>query len=453
MEGRSSISGGMTAPRYPFAWLRELPAAVVYSLLFRCVQVATGFLTIPLILLFLTPAEQGYYYTFLGIAALQSFLELGFAIVITIFAAHEWHHLSLSRENGVTGPPEALSRLSSLGKIVLRYFSTAAGIFLILSLVVGYLTLDGEPSASLLRTWAPLSVYLALTAIIFWLTPVLNIIEGCNQVAAIARFRSIQVLLSYAAMWAALAAGAKLWALPVLAACQVVAIGTYLGLFQKPFVRLFKMPAGGSRIDWKQDLFPMQWRIAVQGLFSYFSFPFYTTFAFWTLGAIAAGRIGLTLQLVSGIQMLGLVAISARGAEFGLLAAAGRQAELLQRCKNATVLAAGVVLAGFALLTVGLWAAQRFFPEIGGRVLGIQPTLILALGVLATLPVQAIALFLRAHKIERLTVVGLLSGVLYGAVGAASINFARELGLVISYLAITALFTLPMTIYAARKPI
>lgn len=447
------MTSGTIAPRTPFARLRELPAAVVYSLLFRCIQIATGFLTIPLILLFLTPAEQGYYYSFLGIAALQSFLELGFAIVITIFAAHEWHHLSLSREQGITGPPEALSRLSSLGKIVLRYFSISAGIFLMFSLTVGYLTLDGEPSSSVLEAWVPLTVYLALTAIVFWLTPVLSIIEGCNQVAAVAKFRSCQVLLSYAVMWAALAAGAKLWALPVLAACQVVAIATYLGLLQKPFLRLFQMPAGGPRIEWKQDLLPMQWRIGVQGLFSYFSFPFYTTFAFWTLGAVTAGRVGLTLQLVSGIQMLGLVAISARGAEFGLLAADGRHAELIQRCKTATALAAGIVLAGFATLTAGLWGALHLFPEIGGRVLGIGATLILALGVLATMPVQGIALFLRAHKIERLTFVGVLSGALHGAVGAASIHLVGELGLVISYLAVTALFTLPMTVYIARKPI
>jgi hypothetical protein len=447
------MTSGTIAPRTPIARLRELPAAVVYSLLFRCIQVSAGFLTIPLVLLFLTPAEQGYYYTFLGIAALQSFLELGFAIVITMFAAHEWHHLSLSRENGITGSPEALSRLSSLVKIVFRYFSISAGLFLVFSLIVGYLTLDGEVGASVLQTWTPLSVYLALTAIVFWLTPVLNIIEGCNQVAAVARFRSCQILLSYTVMWVALAAGAKLWALPTLAACQVVAITTYLGLHQKPFLRPFQMPAGGPRIDWKQDLLPMQWRIGVQGLFSYFSFPFYTTFAFWTLGAVTAGRVGLTLQLVSGIQTLGLVAISARGAEFGLLAAASRHSELRQRCRNATALAAGIVLAGFAALTAGLWGARHLFPEIGGRVLGIGLTLILALGVLATLPVQGIALFLRAHKIERLTVVGLLSGVLYGAVGAASIHFAGELGLVISYLAVTALFTLPMTVYIARKPI
>lgn len=93
------------------------------------------------------------------------------------------------------------------------------------------------------------------------------------------------------------------------------------------------------------------------------------------------------------------------------------------------------------------------FPEIGGRVLGIDLILVLALGVLATLPVQGIALFLRAHKVERLTLVGLVSGVLYGAVGAASIHLAGELGLAISYLAVTALFTLPMTVYIARKPI
>ena len=439
--------------RIPLALGRELPTAVVYSLIFRFIQAGVGFFTIPFIFLFLTPAEQGYYYTFLGIAALQSFLELGFAIVITIFAAHEWHHLSLSREHGIIGLPAALSRLSSLSKIVLRYFSISAAIFLLFSLIVGYFTLYGQSNSSVLETWAPLTVYLTLTAIVFWLTPMLNIIEGCNQVAPVAKFRTCQVLLSFGAMWVALAMGAKLWALPLLAVVQVLSIATYLGLFQQPFLRLFREAPHGPLIGWTQDVFPMQWRIGIQGLFSYFSFPFYTTLAFWTLGAVPAGRLGLTLQLASGIQMLGLVAISARGAEFGQLAAAGRDTELLQKCKAATALASVVVAAGFATLIAAFWSARYFFPEIEGRVLSIELVIPLALGILITMPVQGAALFLRAHKIERLTSVGVLSGILYGVLGAVCIHLVGEPGIVVSYLVVTSLFTLPVTFYIVRKPI
>jgi len=43
---------------------------------------------------FLTPSEQGYYYTFNSLVALQIVFELGFSFVILQLAAHERAQLS-----------------------------------------------------------------------------------------------------------------------------------------------------------------------------------------------------------------------------------------------------------------------------------------------------------------------------------------------------------------------
>ena len=46
---------------------------------------------------YLTAELQGYYYTFTSLIALQVFLELGFSIVVTQFASHEWANLNLDK--------------------------------------------------------------------------------------------------------------------------------------------------------------------------------------------------------------------------------------------------------------------------------------------------------------------------------------------------------------------
>ena len=49
--------------------------------------------TVLLIVRFLNPVEQGYYYTLLSLVSLQMVFELGFSFVIQQLAAHECVHL------------------------------------------------------------------------------------------------------------------------------------------------------------------------------------------------------------------------------------------------------------------------------------------------------------------------------------------------------------------------
>src|SRR5690606_18580569 len=60
----------------------EVDRAVAYGVLVRLWQVLAGPVTLVLIAHHFTPELQGFYYTFGSILALQSFLELGFYVVI-----------------------------------------------------------------------------------------------------------------------------------------------------------------------------------------------------------------------------------------------------------------------------------------------------------------------------------------------------------------------------------
>ena len=82
-------------------WLRRagMDRAVAYATLAKLWAMPAGIATLLLITVCLTPASQGYYFTFFSLVALQTFFELGFLIAITQFASHEWARL----ENGDTG--------------------------------------------------------------------------------------------------------------------------------------------------------------------------------------------------------------------------------------------------------------------------------------------------------------------------------------------------------------
>ena len=110
-------------------WLRTvigLDRAVGFTVLARFWGSAAGLVTIFLIARFLTPGEQGYYYTFGSLVAMQMIFELGFSFVIQQMASHERARLSISVDYEITGDPVAHARLASVIQKSVRWYSVAA---------------------------------------------------------------------------------------------------------------------------------------------------------------------------------------------------------------------------------------------------------------------------------------------------------------------------------------
>ncbi len=79
-----------------------LDRAVVFTVLARAWTSGSGLITVVLIARFLSPAEQGYYYTYASLIALQMVFELGFSQVVMQLASHERAHLSIGPDGSVT---------------------------------------------------------------------------------------------------------------------------------------------------------------------------------------------------------------------------------------------------------------------------------------------------------------------------------------------------------------
>src|SRR5271163_2989627 len=110
-------------------WLRHvlgLDRAIAFTVLARGWSSMAGVVTVALIARFLSPAEQGYYYTFGSLVALQIVFELGFSLVILQMASHERAHLTLELDGSVSGSAMAHGRLASVLQKSVRWYSIAA---------------------------------------------------------------------------------------------------------------------------------------------------------------------------------------------------------------------------------------------------------------------------------------------------------------------------------------
>lgn len=102
-----------------------IDGAIVFTSLSRIIQAVGGIVSIILVAGLLNGIEQGFYYTFTSILAIQVFFELGFNGIITQYVAHEVSCLK-QIENHYEGNEANLSRLSSLLHFTVKWFSALA---------------------------------------------------------------------------------------------------------------------------------------------------------------------------------------------------------------------------------------------------------------------------------------------------------------------------------------
>jgi len=244
-------------------WLRrsEVDRPVVYALSSRIVQIIAGPITVLLIAHCFTPQVQGFYYTFGSLIALQSFVELGLYLVVINVASHEWAHLSIHKDGHIVGKPEALSRLISLGHFVLKWYSIASLVFVVVFGSVGYVFLSFSNQYDAIRWEAPWIVLVALTGLVLLTMPFTSLLEGCNQVTMVHKFRAYQACYGNAVLWLTLLIGGGLWVTVALAGVKLLC-NLYLQLAKyRHFFKAFFLPLTGPSIDWKTEIWPMQWRL------------------------------------------------------------------------------------------------------------------------------------------------------------------------------------------------
>jgi O-antigen/teichoic acid export membrane protein len=78
-----------------------LDKTIVLNIFSRIIQGTSGLIILYFIARHLSKEEQGYYFTFSSILAIQVFFELGLTGIITQYVAHENAHLKWTEKNNV----------------------------------------------------------------------------------------------------------------------------------------------------------------------------------------------------------------------------------------------------------------------------------------------------------------------------------------------------------------
>jgi hypothetical protein len=398
--------GAEAAPRWQALALRlkhlfGVDRAIAFTVLARGVQILGSTGTVLLILRFLSPVEQGYYYTLLSLVSLQVVFELGFSFVILQMAAHECAHLTLHADGRIEGDATAHARLASILQKTLRWYLVAAVILCASLLPVGAYFFSRHAHATTPVAWqGPWVLAVLATAILFLLNPFFSFLEGCGQVWQVGRMRFTQALLGAAMSWGALVAHHGLYAPGMVIIGYAAAGMAFLYSRRDLCLGLLRYPVVERAVSWRSEVWPFQWKIAVSWVCAYLIGQIFTPVLFAYRGPAEAGRFGLSLSITTYLTTLALTWMSTKATPFGQMVARGELQQLNGLFFRTLRQALSLLVAMAATCELAVIALQHPLPRLAARMASPQVFVLLLLTSLSIFIVQSMAIYLRSFKRE-----------------------------------------------------
>lgn len=407
----------------------------------RTWQAFAGVITLAFVAHFLSPVEQGYFYTLASIAALYMALDMGLSAVLVQFSAREFIGLSWGADGEIKGAEP--SRFLDLVRLSLRWYGTASVIFLLIY-PAGGAFLENKPG-NLGYDWhGPWALLVCATAAGFMFLPMLALTEGSGGLVEVYAIRLVQGLFGAVATWVVLAMGGGLYAVAMMPAVSAVVAGIWILIRRRRMiVQTFQGNIGN--FHWGVEVWPLQWRIGASWLAGYALVLMHAPLLFRTKGPTMAGQMGVTMTVASMLGILSLSWMTARIPAMTRDISTKNWGHLHHVYWRAFRFSCLSFVAGATIFVIVRWALE--WTPYGTRFLPLAETtgLLLAMGFYHVSGLFAV--YLRAHFQEPFLWPSLIGALLTAsaAIWAAPQWGAR--GIVIVLVVINVIFFFPITLW------
>jgi hypothetical protein len=393
--------------------------AIFYTILNYGLKLGSSPIQILFIALFLSPMEQGYWFTFISLVGLMMLVDLGITNIIVQYASYEFAHLKLDANGQLIGDQSIIERLSSLFIFSMKWILYSLIIAVPIIFLLSYFIISKDFQN---HQWVlPFFLFLVATGISYFLNGLLFFLDGLDLIQENQKVRLIITLINQGVIWFCLYSGMKLYSLSIaLLISTMLTLGYVLFRYKNLFAFLIAYSKKGLT-QWGKEISPLFWKYALSWISGYLIFQVYSPLSFKFYGPEISGKIGLSITICMSILTMSNVWITVATPNFHRLASTKQwdiyESELIKvvwRCCLTFVMI--IVSFYFALHYI-----DRYFPIIHRFLLG-TPFLVLSIGIFFQVIINAIALYLRAEKEEPLFILSVVSALFVFFCTLVSIN-------------------------------
>jgi O-antigen/teichoic acid export membrane protein len=296
---------------------------VLWMLLNRIFVFLRAPLSIYFIFFYLTPVEQGLWYTFGSLSAIKILIELGFTEITSQFVSHESAGLKFLK-NKLVGEAYRLNRLFGFINFSIRIYFYLVPVSIIILSFVGYYYFKNEASF-VLNAWI---LYAIINSFNLLLSVFQSVYLGLNKVKQIQKNIFIVNFTQVIFSWLFLFFGFGIFSLPFSGLISLI-IG-FIVLFQisKPLWLQFIENKPLKNISYFREILPFQIRFSLSSVSAYLSGFLIIPVTYKYLGQIYAGQFGVTLSVFSLLTSLPIVLITSKMPTLGMMVANNKVQEV-----------------------------------------------------------------------------------------------------------------------------
>ena len=370
----------------------------------KTIQAGTGFITAVLVTIFLSPEEQGYFFTMGSLLSSYTLLDLGLSSLLIQVSARYFSGLDWGKDGEISPGSNQKSNFLALVHWTVRWY-TFAGFATLALAPIGYAYFYFAKTTDDVAWQLPwmaivLSIAISMPGIGF-----LAILEGTGRIKATYALRIAHYILGALMAWSLLLSGNGLFAqaMAPIAIALVVSywVKTQYGLLIKDCLH------EKSSFSWKHDLWPQHKRVAISWFSNYLFLHIPTPVIFYFVGAKAAGQMGLSMTIANVLGAISMSWVTAIAPQLTTLITQEKYVEGRVLFRRGFLIALLLLLLG-SLFFVGL-ALLVQGNNFAVRILSPSQLALLLLVFAGFHSFNALSIYFRAFKKEPLAVPNLLT--------------------------------------------
>lgn len=381
-----------------------------YAYLTRIFSILVGPISVYFIYKYVDLETQGFISTFQSFLSLILIFELGLTQVLITFVSHEKDEIRFHKQF-LKGTLSKLNYLKEIFIFAFKWYLGASFCLLFSSLIIGYLIFDSSSEKiSWQFPWITFVIFLSFNLFTFLF---LSFMEGLGKLKDVYLLRLFYTVVFALSFWLFLYLDYNLWSLPLSYLISMIPYLFFIHKYRKIFFQLFRsnIKKISNSFNWIKDLLPLQIKIAISALSSFFAISTMTPMTFVFYGAEDAGRMGLSLTILLAVISLTTVLVSVNFHKFGVLAS-NKDIKAMDRLVMKLTLIAlllSILLLNSILIT--FYFVESLFPDILTRLMPMSSFIYFAIGMIFSSLGAPMGAYLRAHKIDPIMKISLVSSI------------------------------------------
>jgi len=202
-----------------------------------------------------------------------------------------------------------------------------------------------------------------------------------------------------------------------------------------------------EQISWRAEILPMQWVIALSSICGFLVSQLFNPLLFHYQSPAEAGKMGMSMSIANVALVFSLAWISTKFPTYGSLIQKKQYEDLDVIALRSTLQAFFFSVILSISILVAVYLIKVYFPQYGNRVLSVYAIAALLFSNMTIFVITSMAGYLRAHKVEPLLGMSIISGVATAVSAWVCARFYTAEIMTFLVVCINLLIALPLTTY------